>query len=65
MKIINLSADNSLLNQYLKEIRSIDIQQDPLRFRRNLERMGEIAAYELSKTLTYHEEQMSFALGKS
>ncbi len=62
MKIVNLSAHNSLLNQYLKEIRSISIQGDSMRFRRNLERMGEIAAYELSKTLTYHPENVTTPL---
>ncbi len=58
MKVINLSAGNSLLQQYLKEIRSVDIQNDRLRFRRNLERMGEICAYELSKVLTYKSEEI-------
>ncbi len=62
MKIHNLSADNSLLNQYLKEIRSVDIQGDSMRFRRNLERMGEIAAYEISKTLTYKKENITTPL---
>ncbi len=62
MKVINLSADNSLLNQYLKEIRSVDIQGDSMRFRRNLERMGEIAAYELSKMLTYQSENITTPL---
>ncbi len=62
MKVINLSADNSLLNQYLKEIRSVEIQGDSMRFRRNLERMGEIAAYELSKTLVYQPENITTPL---
>jgi uracil phosphoribosyltransferase len=63
MKIINLSENNSLLNQYLKEIRSVEIQKDPLRFRRNLERMGEIMAYEISKTLQYECEDVVTPLG--
>ncbi len=62
MKTINLSAHNSLLNQYLKEIRSVGIQDDRMRFRRNLERMGEIAAYELSKTLAYQTESITTPL---
>ncbi len=65
MKVINLSAHNSLLNQYLKEIRSVDIQGDSMRFRRNLERMGEIAAYELSKTLGYHTETITTPLAQT
>ncbi len=65
MKVINLSAHHSLLNQYLKEIRSVDIQGDSMRFRRNLERMGEIAAYELSKTLSYHTEAITTPLAQT
>ncbi len=53
MKIINLSETNSILNQYLFEIRDIHIQHDKLRFRRNIERIGEIMAYEISKSLSY------------
>lgn len=53
MKVINLSEQPSLLNQYLKELRSIDLQKDSMRFRRNIERIGEIMAVEISKTLTY------------
>ncbi len=62
MKVVNLSANNSILNQYLKEIRSVNIQGDSMRFRRNLERMGEIAAYELSKTLAYQAETITTPL---
>jgi len=63
MKIINLSENNSILNHYLKEIRSVEIQGDPLRFRRNLERIGEIMAYEMSKTLSYETENVKTPLG--
>ena len=63
MKIINLSEHNTLLNQFLLEIRCVDIQKDRLRFRRNIERMGEIMAYEISKTLTYSEKQVQTPLG--
>ncbi|MDD2285607.1 MAG: uracil phosphoribosyltransferase [Paludibacter sp.] len=63
MEIINLSDENSVLNQYLKEIRSIDIQRDSMRFRKNLERIGEIMAYEISKTLHYVSEGVQTPLG--
>ncbi|MHB8260875.1 MAG: uracil phosphoribosyltransferase [Bacteroidia bacterium] len=48
-----LSEQTSILNQYIAEIRDKNIQQDRIRFRRNLERIGELFAYEISKTLTY------------
>ena len=50
----NLSTFNSIANQFIAELRQVQIQQDRLRFRRNLERIGEILAYEISKTLDYH-----------
>lgn len=53
MKIINFADCHSLASQFLAEMRDVTIQNDPLRFRRNLERMGEIMAYEISKTLKY------------
>ncbi len=52
MKIINLSEGNSLLNQYVAELRDVHVQNDRMRFRRNIERIGEIMAYEMSKALT-------------
>lgn len=58
MKVINLSEHNSVLNHYLKEIRSISIQQDKMRFRRNIERIGEVMAIEVSKTLPYTPEDV-------
>ena len=63
MKVINLSEQNSLLNQYLKEIRSIDIQKDSMRFRRNIERIGEVMAIEVSRTLNYQTEEIQTPLG--
>jgi uracil phosphoribosyltransferase len=63
MKIINLSEQNSILNQFLKEIRSVEIQNDSLRFRRNLERIGEIMAYEISKQMIYEKEDVRTPLG--
>ena len=52
--IHNLGDQNSILNQFMVEIRDEKIQKDPMRFRRNLERVGEVLAYEISKTLNYH-----------
>ena len=62
MKVINLSEQPSLLNQYLKEMRSVEIQKDSMRFRRNIERIGEIMAIEISKQLTYAVEQVQTPL---
>lgn len=53
MKVINLSEQNSIINMYLLELRSVDIQRDSMRFRRNIERIGEIMAYEISKSFHY------------
>ena len=53
MKVIDFSKNNSLLNSFIREIRDITIQNDRLRFRRNLERIGEIMAYEMSKDFRY------------
>ena len=63
MKVINLSETNSVLNQYLREIRDVDIQKDPMRFRRNIERIGEFMAMELSKTLAYPPTRVQTPLG--
>jgi uracil phosphoribosyltransferase len=63
MQVTNLSDQNSILNSYLKEIRSVAIQKDPLRFRRNIERIGEIMAYEISKQLEYKLEEVMTPLG--
>lgn len=53
MKVIDFAEHNSLISQYMTEMRDVNIQKDMLRFRRNLERVGEIMAYEISKTLDY------------
>ena len=63
MKVINLSEHNSVLNQYLREIRDVDIQKDRLRFRRNIERIGEFMAIEVSKTLNYEHTDVQTPLG--
>lgn len=53
MKIVNLSENNSILNIFIAEIRDVTVQKDSMRFRRNIERIGEIMAYEISKELSY------------
>lgn len=65
MKTINFAETPSLVSHYLMEMRSVDIQCDPLRFRRNLERLGEIMAYEISKTLDYNTVQIQTPLAKA
>lgn len=63
MKIINLSEQNSVFNHFIAEMRDQVIQKDAMRFRRNLERIGEIFAYEISKTLDYTQTEVSTPLG--
>ncbi len=63
MKIHNFAETPSLVSQYLSEMRDVNIQNDRLRFRRNLERVGEITAYEISKTLRYKNEKVLTPLG--
>ena len=53
MQVIDLSQNNTILNKFVSEIRDVEIQKDSLRFRRNVERIGEIMAYEISKRLNY------------
>ena len=62
MKVINLAEKPSLLNQYVKELRSVDVQKDSMRFRRNIERIGEVMAVEISRHLTYAVEQVQTPL---
>lgn len=54
MIVHHFENENSLLNKFLAEMRDEELQKDPMRFRRNIERIGEILCYELSKTLTYN-----------
>lgn len=65
MKVYNFAETPSLMSQYLLEMRSTDIHSDPMRFRRNLQRTGEIMAYEISKTLKYRKETVDTPLGKA
>ncbi len=61
--IINLSEQNSIVNQFMAEIRNVDVQHDRMRFRRNIERIGEISAYEISKGLEYVDKEITTPLG--
>lgn len=63
MKVINLGATNSVLNKFVAQMRDKEIQKDSLRFRRNLERVGEIFAYEISKTMNYSCKNVNTPLG--
>ena len=63
MKVINLRETNSLLGRFLADLRDVNIQKDPMRFRRNLERIGEIQAYEISKCLNYQIQNVQTPLG--
>lgn len=63
MKIVNLSKENSVLNHFISEIRDKSIQKDSMRFRRNLERIGEVFAYEISKTMEYESRDVHTPLG--
>jgi uracil phosphoribosyltransferase len=63
--IYNFSETNSLFNNFLKEIRDEEIQRDMLRFRRNLERISEIMAYELSKQFKYSAKKVTTTLGEA
>lgn len=65
MHIHNLSQENSILNSFISEIRDTDIQTDRMRFRRNIERIGEVLCYEMSKTLAYSPKIITTPLGKS
>jgi hypothetical protein len=62
MNVINFAETHSLVSQYMTELRDITVQKDMLRFRRNLERIGEIMAYEISKTLCYKAEEITTPL---
>ncbi len=61
--VINLSEQHSLISNWVSELRDVDIQTDRLRFRRNLERIGEAAAYEISKVLPFVEKEVQTPLG--
>ncbi|MCH5332262.1 MAG: uracil phosphoribosyltransferase [Alistipes sp.] len=60
-----LNKENTLLNKFIAEIRDKEIQKDSMRFRRNLERIGEVTAYEISKTLRYGVQTVETPLGSA
>ena len=64
MKVINIGKNNSVFNNFISQIRDINVQQDSMRFRRNLERIGEVFAYEISKKLDYETQNITTPLGK-
>ncbi|MBQ7489968.1 MAG: uracil phosphoribosyltransferase [Bacteroidales bacterium] len=63
MTVHNLGLENSIFNYFIAELRNIEVQNDPMRFRKNLERIGEIMAYEVSKTLEYDQKEIKTPLG--
>lgn len=65
MKVINFAKQNTVINQYVTELRDVNIQKDHARFRLNLERIGQMMAYEISKTLRYSEKTVQTPLAKA
>jgi uracil phosphoribosyltransferase len=63
--LVTLSETNSIANHFIAELRDIEFQKDRMRFRKNLERLGEIMAYEISKTLDYQAQNIQTPLGIS
>ncbi len=63
MEIINFAERNSVINRFMAELRDVNIQNDRIRFRRNLERIGEIIAYEISQRLNYTQRKVTTPLG--
>ena len=63
MKVINLGEKNSILNKFVAQMRDKDVQKDSMRFRRNLERLGEIFAYEISQTMEHSPKEVVTPLG--
>jgi len=62
MKVINLGAENSIINQFVAELRDVNIQKDRMRFRNNIKRIGNLMAYEISKTLRYEDVEVETPL---
>lgn len=61
--VIDLAKESSILNQYMSELRDSGVQQDSMRFRKNLERIGSLIAYEISKKLEYETREVTTPLG--
>ena len=64
VKVIEFGASNTIINNYIAELRDVNVQQDRMRFRKNLERIGEMIAYEISKTLDYEKVAVTTPLGE-
>ena len=64
VKVIELGANNTILNNFIAELRNVEVQGDRMRFRKNLERIGELMAYEISKTLDYETVSVTTPLGE-
>lgn len=65
MKVINFAESNTIVNQYMAELRDVQVQKDRAKFRRNLERIGEVMAYEISRTLDYSIQNIQTPLGNA
>lgn len=63
MKIIDFGKQTTVINKFVEELRNVEVQNDRARFRRNLERIGEMMAYEISKTLKYSTKKIQTPLG--
>lgn len=63
MELHDFSKENSILNQFITELRDVNIQKDAMRFRKNIERVGEVLGYELSKTLNYKNKKVTTPFG--
>lgn len=65
IQVHNFALTNSVFSNFLSEMRNVEVQNDRMRFRRNMERVGEIFAYEISKTLPFQEEDIETPLGNA
>lgn len=65
MEIINLGKENTIFNHFISQIRNVKVQNDSMRFRRNIERIGEVFAYEISKKMEYSHVDITTPLGIS
>ncbi len=65
ISVHNLSNSNSIFSSFLAEMRDVTVQNDRMRFRRNMQRAGEIMAYEISKTLSYSNREIETPLGNA
>ena len=61
--VINLSERHSLVSNWVAELRDVELQKDRMRFRKNLERIGEVIAYEISKRMQFEEKEIETPLG--